>query len=79
MMSGASLHGSEVSVNLDALITGSQAARLAGVSKQLIYRWRQLGHLQPADPTPGRPRYRVRDVLQAERATRRSPQSTRAA
>jgi DNA-binding transcriptional MerR regulator len=70
---------SGVNVNLDALITGTQAARLAGVSKQLIRRWRLLGHLQPADPTPGRPRYRVRDVLAAERDTRRAPQSNRAA
>jgi DNA-binding transcriptional MerR regulator len=66
-------------VNLDALITGTEAARLAGVSKQLVRRWRELGHLQPADPTPGRPRFRVGDVLKAERKTRRSPWSRRTA
>ena len=64
-------------MNLDALLTGTQAARLAGVSKQLVRRWRQLGHLQPTAGTP--PRYRVRDILEAERATRRSPHSSRAA
>lgn len=64
-------------VNLDALLTGTQAARLVGVSKQLVRKWRVLGHLEPVEPDP--PLFRVRDVLTAERQTRRSPQSRRAA
>jgi hypothetical protein len=68
---------SGVNVNPDALLTGAQAARLVGVSKQLVRRWRQLGHLEPVAEHP--PRYRVRDVWKAERATRRSPHSHRAA
>jgi len=67
---------SGVNVNLDALLTGTQAARLAGVSKQVIYRWRQLGHLHPAQQSP--PRYRAGDVLAAERVTRNSPYCRRA-
>jgi len=65
-------------VNLDALLSGAQAARAVGVYRQLIRRWVQLGHLTPAARGPkGEPLYRYRDVLAAERVTRRSPQSRR--
>lgn len=67
-------------MDLDALIPGYLAARLVGVSKQLIRRWR----LRPVNPLPvadhdnrGRPLFRVRDVLAVERETRHSPHSSR--
>lgn len=66
-----------VALNLDALIPAHQAALLAKVSRQVIYRWRTLGHLEPAAERKGRPLYRVGDVLEAERITRRSPRSHR--
>lgn len=61
-------------MNLDALITGSQAALLVGVSRQLVRRWEQLGHLTRTDG-----KYVVGEVLDAERKTRRSPKSHRQA
>ena len=64
-------------MDLSALLTGVQAARFVGVSKQLVERWRQLGHLTPVETGPRR--YRLGDVLKAERATRQSPMSRRAA
>lgn len=65
-------------MNLDALLPGHLAATYFGVSRQLIYRWRQLGHITPAGTDRnGHPLYRLGDLLAAERATRRSPRSTR--
>lgn len=60
-------------MNLDARLTGAQAARLARVSPQLIRRWVQLGHLERGDDGL----YRTGDVLAAEVTTRRSPKSRR--
>ena len=63
---------------MDALLTTTEAATAARVSKQLIYAWRVNGKLKPADYDPrGRPLYRERDVLEVERDTRRSPNSHR--
>jgi len=61
-------------VNLDALLTGAQAAKAAGVSKQLLNYWRTSGKLdrQPCG------RYRLGDVLTTEAAMRNSSQSRRA-
>jgi hypothetical protein len=67
-------------MDLDALIPGYLAARLVGVSKQLVYRWqhRPTNPLVPAEHAPdGRPLFRVRDVLAVERETRHSPRSSR--
>lgn len=59
---------------MDALLPGSLAARLAGVSVQVITNWRNRGILKPAtdaggneirDPK-GRRLYRVRAILAAE-------------
>jgi hypothetical protein len=61
-------------MDLDARLTGAQAARLARVYRQLIRRWEQLGHLTRGDDG----KYRAGDVLEAERATRNSPLSHRA-
>jgi hypothetical protein len=67
-------------VNLDALIPAHQAALLVRVSRQLVRKWtlRPTNPLRPADVAPdGRPLYRVGDVLDVERETRRSPKSHR--
>ena len=52
-------------MGLDTLVTGAQAARLAGVSRQLVRRWEELGHLVRTDG-----KYRAIDVLKAESRTR---------
>lgn len=52
-------------MGLDTLLTGSQAARIAGVTRQLIRRWEQLGHIRRIDG-----RFKARDVLEAEAKTR---------
>lgn len=61
------------------LLPGHLAAARAGVSKQLLHYWRRAGRLPVAEYRDGRPLYRIRDVLEAERATRNSPHSRRAA
>lgn len=63
-------------MNLDVLLTGAEAARHVGVSRQLVRRWVQLGHLAPHTVTD-RPLYRLGDVLEAERRTRSSRRSAR--
>lgn len=62
---------------MDALLSGSQAARMAGVSVAAVCNWVARGHLPIARDSQGReirdgrgrPRYRLRDVLEAERIT----------
>lgn len=59
-------------IDVNAKLTASQAAKYAGVTVQAIVNWRARGHLRPVDYTPGgRPRYRLLDVAKAEHATRR--------
>jgi hypothetical protein len=65
-------------MDLDARLTASEAALYFRCSAQRINRWRSLGNLHAA----GRNRsgvtvYRLRDLLEAERKTRRSPNSRR--
>lgn len=50
--------------DLDALITGPEAARLYDLSPSTIRMWVKRGHLVPAKPGP-RPLFRVQDVLRA--------------
>jgi hypothetical protein len=65
------------SLNMDALLSGSQAAAMAGVSVAAVCNWVARGYLPVAKDAQGReirdsrgrPRYRLRDVLKAERAT----------
>lgn len=63
----------EAPADLDALVTPSQAARAAGVSKQLFNWWRISGKVKPTECG----RYRLREVLNIEKQMRRSPQSHR--
>lgn len=60
-------------VDLDARLTATEAARYVGISKQLFNYWRTSGKVQPDE----RGLYRLGDVLDVERRTRRSPCSHR--
>lgn len=52
------------------LLTGAQAAYLANVSQQAIVNWRSRGKLAVAERDEnGRPKYRLGDVVEVERAT----------
>lgn len=64
-------------MDLDALVTVTQAALLTGMSKQAVQRWYERGLLTPADTVGGVRRYRVRDVLEVNASTYRSPKSRR--
>lgn len=68
----------DLPVSGDVLLPANLAAARVRVSRQLLNWWRRTGKLTPAaaDRT-GRPLYRLGDVVQVERQTRRSPQSHR--
>lgn len=63
--------------DMDALLSGTQAAGIAGVSVRAVVNWRNRGHLPVARDAEGReirdargrPRYRLRDVLAVEQVT----------
>jgi hypothetical protein len=64
-------------LDLDALLSASEAALYAGVSVPVIVNWRRRGHLPVATDgegneirgQDGRPRYRLLAVAKAEHAT----------
>jgi hypothetical protein len=64
-------------LDMDALLSGKDAARYARVSVNVIVNWRNRGLLPVAKDRQGReirdgrgrPRYRLRDVVRAEGAT----------
>jgi len=64
-------------LDLDALLTASQAARYAGVTRSAVTKWHARGHLPIARDEEGReirdghgrPRYRLLDVAKAEAKT----------
>ncbi len=66
-------------LDVNALLTASEAACYAGVSVNVIVNWRNRGHLpiatdaqgQEIRDKQGRPRYRLLDVAKAESATKR--------
>jgi hypothetical protein len=62
----------------DARLPAHLAARLVGVSRQLINSWRASGRLQPVGRRGRSPLYRLGDILRVEADTRRSSQSRRA-
>ena len=65
-------------LDLNALLTATEASRYAGVSVPVICKWRDRGHLPVAIDAQGkeirdkrgRPRYRLLDVAKAENETR---------
>ena len=65
-------------LDLDALLSATDAARYAGVKVNVIVNWRNRGHLPVATDgkggeirdRQGRPLYRLLDVAKAENATR---------
>lgn len=75
-------------MNPDAYLTRAQAALLTGVSLGAIGKWQHRGWLSAngerrrlsTKPAPGNKlRYRLGDILDAERDTRNSPLSRRPA
>lgn len=66
-----------MALDMDALITGAQAARLVGVTRAAVCTWRSTGRLQPQGQRGRSPLYRFADVLAVERDTRRSGKSHR--
>jgi len=64
-------------LDVDALLTATQAARYAGVQRVTICKWRERGHLPAATDHDGnelrnghgRRLYRLIDVAKAEHAT----------
>lgn len=60
-------------VDLDARLTPSQAARLAGVSRQAFNWWRSQGYVVPGADG----KYRALDVLMVDRDVRSSGYSHR--
>lgn len=66
-------------MDFDILLPAAEAAIRANVSKQVFNYWRRTNKVTPAAVDDnGRALYRARDVLAAERQTRRSPYSHRA-
>jgi DNA-binding transcriptional MerR regulator len=63
----------------DARLPAHLAARLVGVSRQLINYWRTAGLIQPVAHRGRSPLYRLADILRVEAETRRSPNSRRIA
>jgi hypothetical protein len=57
----------------DARLTGAEAARLLGLTRQAVYMWRQRDQLAAGDDGL----YRLGDVLAVNGSMRRSPNSRR--
>ena len=79
-------HVAGVCVNLDAYLTRWQAHKATGVSRDTIGKWRARGwvgqdgqrrQLRTTRQPDGTLRYRLGDLLEAERDTRMSKQSPR--
>lgn len=66
------------SLNLDARLSVAEAALYFKLSKPAINMWYVNGHLKDVvQDDKGRRRYLLRELLEAERTTRRSPNSSR--
>lgn len=65
-------------LDVNALLSATEAAGYAGVTVAAVCKWRERGHLPVAKDEQGneirdrqgRPRYRLLDVAKAENATR---------
>lgn len=64
-------------INPDAHVAASDAAWYLGISRQLLNYWRTTGKVEPVRHVGRRPLYRLADLVEVERAMRRSPQSHR--
>ena len=64
--------------DMNATLPAHLAARLVGVSRQLVNYWRSAGKLEPVGYDGRSPLYRLGDVVRVEAEARRSPQSRRA-
>ncbi len=64
-------------MDLDAKLPAHLAARLVGVSRQLINYWRASGALTPVAVKGRSPLYRIGDLVEVERDMRRSSRSHR--
>jgi len=79
MVGGLSRTRRRVGMNLDALLRADEAAAYFRCDPRRIHRWRSLGHIEIAGRDDrGILLYRLGDLLEAERKTRRSPNSRRA-
>lgn len=64
--------------NMDARLNRRQAATFLNISPNLVSVWKAAGLINPVETTPqGHTLYRLGDLLEVERATRRSPKSSR--
>jgi hypothetical protein len=61
-------------IDVDARLTATEAARYAGVTVQCVIGWRKRGHLPRGDDG----KYKLLDVAKAEHATRRRARRTQA-
>jgi hypothetical protein len=61
----------------DALVTGAQAARAVGVTRQVIGMWKLAGKLKPQKQRGRSPLYRLGDVIDVDIAARNSGYSHR--
>lgn len=65
-------------MNLNALLRASEAAAYFRCHRQRIANWVKAGYLAAFDKDgKGRPRYRLADLINAEKTTRRHPKSHR--
>lgn len=65
-------------MNPDAQVLAADAAKYLGISRQLINYWRTSGKVQPVARKGRNVLYRLRDLVEVELTTRRSPLSHRA-
>lgn len=67
-------------MNLDIELRAAEAAAYFRCGRQRIADWAKAGHITAiGTDRRGRPLYRLGDLLDAERRTRRSPKSHRSA
>lgn len=64
-------------LDLDAVLTASEAARVARVTKQLFNYWRAKGKIVSCGTHRSRPVYRLGDVVDVEAEMRGNSRSSR--
>jgi predicted site-specific integrase-resolvase len=66
-----------VTLTPNAQVIASDAANYLGISRQLINYWRTTGKIQAIGRRGRHQIYRLADLVEVERLTRRTPQSHR--